>query len=89
MIFDTQSIMIYIGILVLALFLMLLFMKPLRWLFKLIINTVLGGIVIVLINMVGGFGGAMLMLNPFCALIIGLFGFPGLVTVVIAQHFLY
>ena len=89
MIFDTKSIMIYIGILILALFLILLFMKPLKWLFKLIVNTFLGGIVIILINSVGGIGGTMLMLNPVCACIIGLFGLPGLVAVIVAQLFIY
>lgn len=89
MVFDTHSIFIYIGIMVLLLVVFLLFMKPLKWLFRLAVNTVLGGAVIVIINSVGGFGGAMLMLNVVSACIIGLFGFPGLVAVSIAQLFLY
>lgn len=89
MVFDTKSIMMYIGILILALFLITLFMKQLKWLLKLIINTVLGGIVIALINSVGGLAGVTLALNPICSCIIGLFGLPGLITVIIAQIFIY
>lgn len=89
MVFDTRSILIYIGILILLLVIFLLFMKPLKWLLKLIVNTLLGGAIIVAVNFVGGLGGAMLMLNPISACIIGLFGFPGLVAVSVAQMFIY
>ncbi len=89
MVFDTKSIMIYIGILILTLFLITLFMKPLKWLLKLIINTVLGGIVIVLINSVGGIAGVMLSLNPISAAITGVLGLPGLAAVIVAQLFIY
>lgn len=89
MVFDTKSIMIYIGILILMLFLITLFMKPLKWLLKLIINTVLGGIVIVLINSVGGIAGVMLSLNPISAAITGVLGLPGLAAVIVAQLFIY
>jgi inhibitor of the pro-sigma K processing machinery len=58
-----------------------------RALFKLIFNAVIGGIVLVIINFIGGFLSFHIGLNIITAVIVGLMGIPG-VILLIALHFL-
>ena len=61
--------------------------KPLRVIFKLLINTVLGFVLLWLINFFGGGLVIALELSLFNALIVGLLGIPG-VLLLLAIHFL-
>lgn len=51
---------------------------PLKWIVRMILNSVVGGIVILLINYFGASLGMLLPLNPITAAIIGILGVPGL-----------
>ena len=81
------SVIIVIAAIVLGVIIVLrLLAKPIRFIFKLLINTVLGFVLLWLINFFGG-GLIALELSLFNALIVGLLGIPG-VLLLLAIHFL-
>jgi inhibitor of the pro-sigma K processing machinery len=61
---------------------------PLRTIFNLIVNAVIGGGVLLLINFVGSFWGFHVGVNPLTALVVGLLGVPG-VLLLIALRLLF
>ena len=58
---------------------------PLKYLWKLILNGVLGGLLLVVINLVGGLFGVTLAINPVTALIAGFLGIPGVSLLFLLQ----
>ncbi len=84
--FDTTSIMSYAAGLVLMFVFCRIFIKPIKWIFKLVINGVLGGLILAAVNFVGGFAGITVIINPLSALLSGLLGIPGVILVIILQY---
>ena len=82
----------YSGILIIAavvlgvVVLLRLLAKPIRFVFKLLINTVLGFILLWLVNFFGGAIGIALELSLLNALVVGFLGIPG-VLLLLAIHF--
>ena len=84
--FDTTSIFAYAAGLVLVFVFCRIFIKPIKWMLKLIINGILGGLILTAVNFVGGFAGISVIINPLSALLAGLLGVPGVVLVIILQY---
>ena len=85
---ETISLIIVIAGIVLAVILVLkLLAKPIKFVFKLLINTILGFILLWLLNFFGGGIGITLELTLLNAVIVGLLGIPG-VLLLLALHFL-
>ena len=85
---ESLSVVLLIAAIVLAVILVLrLLAKPIRFLFKLLINTALGFVLLWLVNFFGGAIGIELELNVLNALLVGFLGIPG-VLLVLALHFL-
>ena len=61
------------------------FIVPIKKILKLVINSILGGIVIFLINLIGGIWGFHIGLNVFTSILVGLLGLPGAVCLVIVK----
>ncbi len=61
---------------------------PLKIVLRLVINGVLGGIAILVINLIGSPLGFTLALNPISALIAGILGLPGIILLVILKFLL-
>ena len=55
------------------------FIKPIKWLLKIVFLCVLGGIAIALWNRVGVDIGFPLNLNPLTAMVAGVLGLPGMI----------
>ena len=89
---ESLSVVLLIAAIVLAVILVLrLLAKPIRFLFKLLINTALGFVLLWLVNFFGGAIGIELELSVLNALLVGfLVGFLGIpgVLLVLALHFL-
>ncbi|WP_123052601.1 pro-sigmaK processing inhibitor BofA family protein [Clostridium sp. JN-1] len=64
------------------------FAWPLKILFKLIINGVLGTILLVLVNLVGHYFNFYIGINAATALIAGFFGIPGVIFLIVFKLFL-
>ena len=62
-----------------------IFILPLKKILKLVMNSILGGITIFLINLVGGTFGFHIGLNFFTSIVIGLLGLPGSVCLVVVK----
>lgn len=84
--FDTTSILAYSAGLVLLVIFCRIFIKPIKWALKLLINGILGGLILAAVNFVGGFAGLTIIINPLSALLSGLLGVPGIILVVILQY---
>lgn len=63
-------------------------LTPMRFILKLIYNIIIGGIVILVINLIGRLLGFTLALNFVSALIVGTLGVPGL-GLIIALKFMF
>jgi inhibitor of the pro-sigma K processing machinery len=55
---------------------------------RLIYNTIIGGIALIVINLVGGLFGFCLALNVVSALIAGTLGIPGIVLLIVLKFIL-
>lgn len=62
-----------------------IFIVPITKILKLVLNSVLGGIVIYVINLIGGAFGFHIGLNFFTSILIGLLGLPGVVCLIIVK----
>ena len=58
---------------------------PLRLLLKLTFNSIVGALALVLFNLLGGIFSITLPINPFNAVVVGLFGVPGVVLLLIIR----
>lgn len=61
---------------------------PLKIVIKLVYNGLIGGVVLLLINFIGGHVGLHIALNPVTALVVGFLGVPGVVMLLILQYIL-
>jgi inhibitor of the pro-sigma K processing machinery len=61
---------------------------PLKFAIKLLINGIIGGIVILLINLLGQYFEFHISLNVFSALIVGTLGLPGVILLIILKYLL-
>lgn len=77
---------IFYGIGLLLLFLLgKLLLWPMKKILKLIGNGILGGITLLLFNVIGGFFGLSIVINPLNAIIVGFFGVAGVILLLILQ----
>lgn len=84
-IFDVAGLIV---ILLAAYFLIKIISAPLRLIFKLLINAAGGLIILFLLNRIAGMFGDFLEINLLSCLLAGVFGFPGVIAVVIIQFLL-
>lgn len=61
---------------------------PVKIIIKLMINAFVGGAVLFLINLVGASFGFVLDITWLTSLIVGIFGVPGVVLVILLQMFM-
>ncbi|NLG80837.1 MAG: pro-sigmaK processing inhibitor BofA [Firmicutes bacterium] len=59
---------------------------PLKIMFRLTYNAIIGGLVLWLVNLVVGFFGLSVAINPVTALIAGLLGIPGVVLIMALKY---
>ena len=62
-----------------------IFIVPVSKVLKLVFNSILGGITIFLINLIGGIWGFHIGLNLFTSSLVGLLGLPGVVCLIIVK----
>lgn len=85
---DTNTIIIYIACICFLFIFGRIFIMPIRNILKLILNSVLGGIIIYLINLVGMMFNFHIGLNYVTSIFIGILGVPGAILLVILKLFL-
>lgn len=85
---DGTSIMFFILAIVLLFIIVKLFSWPLKVLWKLIVNGVLGAILLIVVNLIGAYFNFSIGINAITALIAGFFGIPGVIFLVVFKLFL-
>lgn len=62
-------------------------LKPIKFIIKILLNSVFGGLLLFLINTVGGFFGIHIGINAITAVAVGLLGLPAVILMLILQIF--
>lgn len=75
-------------LLIVGLILFRVFKVPIKILGKLLINSIIGGLALFLLNFVFGLLGFTIAINVFNAVFVGILGIPGLITLIILQFIL-
>ena len=79
------NILIFISCICLFLIIGKIFIVPIKWILKLIFNSILGGILIYIINIVGTTWGFHIGLNFYTSILIGILGIPGAVFLILIK----
>jgi len=58
---------------------------PIKIIWKLVINAIVGALLLLVVNFVGGVVGLSIPITPISALLAGVFGIPGVVVLVIIK----
>lgn len=74
--------------LVVLFFLSKIFFRPLKIVFRVLLQMVAGGAIIFLFNLAGGILGFTIGLNFISAIVVGVMGFPGLGMLAVLQYVL-
>jgi inhibitor of the pro-sigma K processing machinery len=61
---------------------------PLRFIFRLIFNGLIGGLLLWFLNIIGGAFGLHIAINPITALIAGFLGIPGVILLIALKYVL-
>lgn len=82
---DFNSIIAYIACIFFLFIFGKLFIVPIKTILKLIINSVLGGIIIFIINLIGSIWNFHIGLNLITSIFVGILGIPGAIVIVIIK----
>lgn len=79
---------LYVVIGVLLIWLIIkVFATPIKWAFKLLLNTVLGFLILFLFNFLGEYIGITLSVGWVSALVAGVLGIPGIILLLLIENF--
>ena len=82
---DLTNFFIVTGCAMLIFFIGKLFLLPIKKIIKLVFNTLIGGLVIYLINIIGASFGFHIGLNIITSLIVGILGIPGAILLIVLE----
>lgn len=85
---ENYAFFVYIGCIVMILIIGKIFIFPLKKIFKLVINSAIGGMLIYIINIVGANFNFHIGLNWWTILCTGILGIPGVILVVLLKLFM-
>ena len=64
-----------------------IFLMPIRLVFRLIYNALIGGAMLWVLNFIGGHFGFTIAINPITALVAGFLGLPGVILLILFKLF--
>ena len=85
---DTHTVIIYLGSIICLFIVGRLFYVPLRYVTKLIINSLLGALLLYIINMIGSAFGFHIGIHIGTAIVVGMLGIPGAILLIVLQLWL-
>lgn len=85
---DNNTLIIYIACICFLFLFGRIFILPIKSVLKLVLNSILGGLIIYLINVVGGLFSFHIGLNYITAILVGILGVPGAILLVVLKVFL-
>lgn len=84
---DTSSIITYLACICFIFVFGRIFIVPIKKVLKLILNSLLGGLAIYIINLIGAGFNFHIGLNVFTSVLVGILGVPGVICIVILKIF--
>ncbi len=85
---ENYAFLVYIGCIVMILIIGKIFIFPLKKIFKLVMNSAIGAMLIYIINLVGANFNFHIGLNWWTILCSGILGIPGVILVVLLKLFM-
>ena len=82
---DINNYLVYISSIIFIIIFGKIFLVPLKSIFKLILNSILGGVLIYIINIVGMLFNFHIGLNIITSILIGILGIPGAVLLIVVK----
>ena len=80
-----EAVLAYVFGLILLYFAGWLLLVPFKGILKLLLNALIGGVVLVLLNLFGSNWGIHIGVNPITALVTGFLGIPGVILILLLQ----
>lgn len=77
--------LVYIGCIIMILIIGKIFILPLKKIFKLVLNSIMGGTLIYIINIIGGSFNFHIGLNWWTIICSGILGVPGVILIVVLK----
>ena len=62
-------------------------LKPIKFIIKILLTSVFGGLFLLLVNTIGGFFGIHIGINAVTAVLVGILGIPAVIIMLILQIF--
>lgn len=75
--------LVFIGAIIAVFIILKILAWPIKKIFKMVINIVVGGVLLVIVNLIGGNFGFVIPINWITALIVGILGVPGLIALTV------
>lgn len=75
--------LVFIGAIIAVFIILKILAWPIKKIFKMVINIVVGGLLLVIVNYIGGNFGFVIPVNWITALVVGVLGIPGLIVLVV------
>ena len=85
---DFNNIIAYIACIFFLFIFGKVFIVPIKTILKVVLNSLLGGVVIFLINFIGAYFNFHIGLNLVSSIFVGILGIPGAIVIVIIKLFL-
>ena len=82
---DETALLAYLSGIIIIFLLGRLFIVPIKKILKLILNSILGGFLIFIINFIGGIWNFHIGLNIVTAIFVGLLGIPGSIVLILLK----
>ena len=82
---DFNNIITYIACIFFLFIFAKIFIIPIKTIFKLVMNSILGGLTIFIINLIGTFFNFHIGLNLITSIFVGILGIPGAIVIVIIK----
>lgn len=75
--------LVFIGAIIAVFIILKILAWPIKKIIKMVINIVVGGLFLVIVNYIGGNFDFVIPINWITALIVGILGIPGLIVLII------
>ena len=85
---DTKMLLIFVSCIIGIFIIGKMFIVPLKIIFKFILNSVLGAIIIWIINLIGAIWSFHIGINIYTVLTVGILGIPGAILLILINIFL-
>lgn len=82
---DLTNILIVAGCAIAILIVGKILLFPIKKILKLVLNTVIGGAIIYIINLIGASFGFHIGLNIITSLVVGILGIPGAILLIVLE----